>query len=209
MTFDEAIVQINRKAGHRRDVAAATIALTLAIEALESDVFSPWFLLSEFANTVTKESEQRVKLPKGFIKGYEHGELFYENEVGQPQPLVKQDFDDLVVEYSASEPGRPVHYAFTNKYYRVFPLPDAAYNIFMLYYRKSDVAWTNPDNRNVWLEHVSRYVIAKAAIILMEDTRDVKGIAIQDRVAIEERVKLIARNTEHDEINVDRTTSLN
>jgi len=211
MTFDEAIRQINRKAGHRRDTAAAEDALNLAIESLEADTFLPWFTLSEKVRGNTTEGENRVPLPRRWLKGYTDGELFYREDVsGKTTKLIKDDYEDLVIAFEGNgEPNLPTHYALVGNYYRLFPEPDDTYTLFMLYHQKSMRAWDNPDNVNAWLENAARLTVAKAAIILMEDTRDVKGMAIQEKVFAEERTKLMVRNTELEEINSDREMSLN
>ncbi len=209
MILSEVIEQINIKAGFRRDVPKATMALTLAINHLENDRFLPWFLLSEYEHTLTCTNESRIPLPDRFLKGYEEGELYYLDDEGIPQLLYKADLDDAEAEYQGASPGAPVHYAQTGKYFRIFPRPDKAYTLRMIYYKKSRTAWADPDNINIWLDEAPRLVIACAAIILMEDTRDIKGIQIQDAVREVERSNLLARNVERHEINLSRQRSTN
>ena len=206
MNVNEVVTQINQKAGFRTDVVKAKSALTLALTYLESQQFHPWFLLSELVHTNTTANEDRVPLPADFLIGYEEGELYLEVD-DLVIALMKTDFEDIQTGDMAT--GLPCYYALTNGYYRLYPTPDREYKLKMIYYKKSRKAWDDSENVNLWLVEAPRLAIACAASILMEDTRDEKGMAIQDKVKNEELRILMNRSIERRETNLGRERGLN
>lgn len=209
MDLATVLSQINTKAGFRRDVAKAQEALTLALEHLENEKFLPWFLLSEYETALTCTAESRIPLPDHYIKGFEEGELYYIDDAGIMRELIKVELDEAQHHYAEAVPSYPQHYALAGKYFRLFPAPDKQYRLKMMYYRKSRKEWADPENVNIWLQEAARLVISCAAIILMEDTRDMTGLQIQGTVRDIEWQNLYYRHVERAEINHSRDRGLN
>ncbi len=219
MKYDDVIAAINKKAGHRRDAKEAKAALEVALTSAENGlllssgaIFYPWFLVSEMAHTLTLGDDYRVQLPCGFIMGYEEGELFY-TPMGETRPyaLVKGDLDDLINAEANGliEGDQPQYYALTGNYYRIFPKPISDYPLNMLFYKRQPREWADEYNVNRWLIEAPKLIISMASIELMEDKRDMKGIALQEKILATETQRLYVKDVARNEINMVRERGLN
>jgi hypothetical protein len=135
--------------------------------------FTPWFLLSEDATYAVTAAEQRVPIPADMLQEFEDGALFYGYD-----PLVKYDYDALVEKFQNSV-GPPKAYALVNDYFIVFPVPDAAYNVRMKYYKTDtlpSVVLTSAEN--LWMKNAAHWLIAKTGSAIARYIKDADATAL-------------------------------
>lgn len=165
MLRDDAVARIKRRLLYR---SGSTIdadivnALQDAQVRLEGRPFLPWFLVSEVSSILTTSGEERIPLPTGFIREIEQDALWYYNSAAatdeQWTPLMKDDLDALRSAYPGV--GAPKAYALLDDYFRIFPTPDAAYTLKMIFYKEDTVLDTNVENG--WLLHAPWLMIGEA-----------------------------------------------
>lgn len=174
------------------------LQIDAAITRLEQLPFQPWFLLSENNSTQTIIGDRRLPIPIDFLGVYEEGTLYIAPDGdGRMVPLAKKSQDELRPYYN--DKGVPKFYALTNKYFRLFPEPDAAYDMELLYYAKTAVpmAVDNP-----WLVNVPDlliYTVVQNMLTPRKDGNADKFKALADM----EYQKLIARHTAREELDRD------
>jgi hypothetical protein len=163
MLRDTAIALIAARLGDRDDLTNQLIAeMQLAQTRLESDIFLPWFLLSEKATMETEIGEDRIPLPCDFLMEFEEGTLFYvDDEEEEPVPLVKETFEKIREAYPGT--GAPKAYALTNGYFRLRYVPDAVYTLGVIYYQRDTVLDSNIENR--WLLNAADWLIAETGMV--------------------------------------------
>lgn len=170
MTRDEAVSLMAIQLGFRTDQATNLVTVLKAAQVtLERAPTKPWFLLSERAYINTVANEPRVKLPTTFLLEHEENGLTYIPTGEDPVPLVKETLDQLKVIYKANE-GAPEAYALDGNYFRLFPIPDAAYVIEMYFYQMDAVLDTNIENQ--WLKYAPLYLMGEAGMLLSSGLRD-------------------------------------
>jgi hypothetical protein len=163
MLRDTAVNLIARRLGNRTDLNDSIIAeLQFVQELLENREYLPWFLLSELASTSTVADEERLALPSDFLMEYEQGALWYYSASSETKwtPLVKRPIEDLKGAFDSS--GAPQYYALANGYFRLGPVPDAVYNIKMLYYKRDEGLDTNIENN--WLKYAPALMVAMTGV---------------------------------------------
>jgi len=178
MDRDTAVATIARRLGNRTDLTRLGIVdeMQLAQTRLENEILEiPWFLLSEVSQATTTVDEERLEIPSDFLKEHEEGTLFlYDSSLDDPWVgLEKHDWDDIVAKYTTT--GQPKVYALVGKYFRLGPVPDAAYEMKMIYFKHDTVLSTNIEN--LWLEHVPELLIAETGKIIAENIVNDKAYA--------------------------------
>ena len=162
MTRDEIVAIVKARLGNRggtlQDVSIQN-ELKLVQETLEASEFLPWFLLSETADSSTTANEERIAVPVDFIREHEEGFLYlYDAALDNPWvALPKIDLEDARRDFPST--GRPKVYALTNKYFRLFPIPDKSYALKMMYYQHQPVLSSNITND--WTSWFSTYLVEK------------------------------------------------
>lgn len=128
-----------------------------SIARLENRDFYPWFLLSENNVYEAQPGEGRIPLPQDFLMEFEEGALFRHDSNGSVTVLSKKTFEELREEFTP-DLGTPESYALTNKFFRLFPVPDKPCRVEMLFYRRTkDVEVQD----NPWLEEASELIMAE------------------------------------------------
>lgn len=190
MTFDEAIADIQRGMGYRTDLSdEIVLELNKRMRILERRPVRPWFLLSEWHQTVLEIGEQRVQLPSDFLFEYEEGMLYIydEEDLEDPWKELTKDDEDFLRQYQLGD-GPPEFYSIAADYIVLFPVPDDEYIIKMKYYKK-DAAITTGAGTNLWLTYAPDLLIAETGYIVAAN--------IQNAVAMgrfrEERAEASAR----------------
>lgn len=188
MIGSQAVSQIQRVLGFRSDRAAEILEeLQLAQVRLEEGVgapegaqgqslmgdFLPWFLETEISSIFTVAGEERVPIPTDFLDEVEQDALWYFTPATGSDPekwtaLKKDDIDFLRGRFPGS--GPPQAYAFQAQYFRIFPLPDAAYKLKMIYFKKDAVITLGTENK--WLANQPFIVIAEAGYHMAMSLRD-------------------------------------
>ena len=209
MTRDEAVALIQEGLGFRTTLSSNIIThLQLAQETLEKAPTKPWFLISEDSYIDTTAAEQRLVIPTDFLEEPDQAVLRYipDTLTDGEVDLVKDDYDVLRKNYFDSstgtiETGEPEAYALQGAYFRIFPTPDDAYTLRMIYYAKADILDTNIEN--VWLEHIPLLLIGKAGKQIAASLRDKDALAIFAGYENEGRVLLHSQNIARDMANRD------
>ena len=173
-----------------------------AINRLEVREFLPWFLLSEMNFYTTKIGEPRVPIPRGFLMEYEEGSLFLDIPETEYTTICKKSLDQIADEWTMKS-GKPLYYALTNSYFRLYPIPDAGYKIEMIFYRKSEFL-KHEDGENAWFDNASDLVVAETCWGMLTARRD-KQAEYWRGIAEQEWQRLIMRDTERREMNRDVT----
>ncbi len=146
---------------------------------LEKGTTLPWFLKTEVSSISTFTDEERVKLPSDFLRQWEEDPLWYfdgdaEEDEDKWKALVKDDLEFLRNSFPSS--GPPEAYALDDSYFRIFPTPDEAYTLKMIYYKKDEVLSSNIEN--LWLEHFPWLLIGKAGASLAAGLRDKEAVSV-------------------------------
>lgn len=123
--------------------------------------FWPNFLVSELSSATTTANESRLPVPQDFIIEVEDGALFRLEE-DQWVGLEKTFWDRI--QASRTDPGKPTIYAFMGDYFYLYPTPDAAYEMRLIYYQGAASLDTNIENR--WTSHAPDLMVAGLGEIL-------------------------------------------
>ena len=168
MTRDEGVALIKQHLSFRQSLDSEIVTnMKFAQIALESGPTKPWFLVSEDSFATLTVDDERLALPDDFLEETEDAVVKYrpddwpdEEEVD----LVKDQYDVLRKNFACEAPGAPKAYALLGNYFRFFPLPDEAYTIRMIYFKKDTVLTTNVENG--WLKHVPLLLLGSAGLLI-------------------------------------------
>lgn len=184
MTRDEAVSRIQRGLGFYTMRSTEIIdELKLAQEMLEDREELPKFLLSEISSISTTADEERVPFPSDFLAEYDGDALWYYNSSAEQDKdkwvkLKKDYLDELRTTASLAGSGAPQAYSRDGLYFRIFPTPDDAYPLKMMYFKTDTVLDTNVENK--WLAKVPLLLIGiagKAIASAMHDQGAVTAFA--------------------------------
>ena len=186
MNRDLAVAAIRRQLGFRTDLASdITSELQIAQAELEKGPTKPWFLVSEDSYKRTTVGEQRLELPSDFLEEVEDGVLRYvpdtpadNSDESNEVDLVKEDYDILRKNYLLNTGGPPEAYCLLGKYFRIFPTPNEAYLIRMIYFKKALTLDTNIENE--WLEHVPLLLMGSAGLKIATALRDSGAASVNE-----------------------------
>lgn len=174
MTRDEAVVLIKDWLARPDDTdldAKIVRQMKYVQESIcENHITLPWFLLSEFLTIITIEGEERIPLPDNFLREQEECALWIKDpDTSKWVPLVKDDYDLLAEKFP--DPGMPKGYDL-GKYFRVKPVPDAAYEIRQRVYQRDTALDTNIENN--WLKYAGDWFLNEVtrytALRVLRDT---------------------------------------
>jgi len=174
-----AIQEIAYRLGNRTDLNARILSVMDQVQAdiLEKDTFLPWFLLSEDKYITTTSGEERVPLPTGFLREYEGGTLWYYDSTADVPwtPLIKDEHQDLrsALGDTIDSPGAPAYYALTGSYFRLAPVPDAAYTLYIKAWIADTLpsALLNDTTSNLWLTNAPQRLITETLIVMGRQLR--------------------------------------
>ncbi len=175
MMRSEAIAAIQRRLAYHTGLSTTIIdELKYAQTELEGLPELPFFLRTEVSEIDTTATEERVPVPTDFIRELEDEDcLYYFNAAAAEAtdvwtPLAKEELRFLRAEYPGE--GPPAAYYLGNEYFRIFPTPDAAYRLKMIYLAHDDVL--DSDIENKWLKHRPSILIARAGLHIAQNSRD-------------------------------------
>jgi len=180
MTRDEAVSIIQTQLAFRSDKAAEIIvALKGQQERMEHALELPFFLRSEVSDINTTVDEERLEVPSDFLREWDEDALWYFNSAAADASkwtrVVKEELELLRRNDDFAGEGPPEAYALDHKYFRIFPTPDLAYPMKMIYYGQEAVLDT--DIENGWLEHVPYLMIGKAGRQIASALHDKEALA--------------------------------
>ena len=163
---------------------------------LERGTTLPWFLQTEVSSISTVDGEERVKVPSDFIREVDEDPLWYFNGSAEEAAdvwtaLAKDELEVLRRTYPGE--GAPIGYNLDPSYFRIFPTPDAAYVLKMIYYKKDAVL--DSDIENLWLEHFPLLLVGMAGFSLASGLRDKDAITLFNAMRVEQRATMV-RDTE-------------
>lgn len=190
MTRDDAVTLILNRVGQRGGAFGAADAVLGAQvitemqqqqdELEKSDLGTmPWFLSQEYtdASFVTAIGVTTVAHPPRFLRELDEVRvaLFYQDTTilddDQWVPIEKEDYDVLKTALGGESPGKPQGYCWIGEAFRLFPIPDAVYQLKVLAYIGDTVLTTNIENK--WLKYAGRVLIGKTG-------EAVAGVGIRD-----------------------------
>lgn len=159
MTRDDVITLLGYRLESRTDLVERIMLEMRLVQStiLEEHEWLPWFLESELAEASTTSGEWRVPVPEDFLMEMEPAALWITDADGVRKELKKMDMDVAAERYSGT--GCPQVYALHGNYFYLFPTPDQAFPLQMLYYaRDTDMAAENVETN--WLKYAPDLVIA-------------------------------------------------
>lgn len=197
MTRGEAIAEVALGLGNRTDLDAQIgVQLQRAQRALEEDAALQKlpFLLSEYTRTNTTAGEERVALPVDFLGEYDEGTLWiYDATLSDPWKELEKGWLEELKAYYVGE-GEPKEYALSGGYFRLFPTPDDAYELRMLYWQRQPTL-VNLGDTNAWLTEAADLLIAETGVRTAKYVRDaaaLKMFAADRQVAYDRAMRMIS-----------------
>lgn len=169
------------------------------INRLENEDFRPWFLLSENNTYKTTIGERRVPVPREFLSEYEDTALYVVHD-GLDYPLQKMSQEEARVKWQGSQ-GLPQAYALTNKYFRLFPAPDAEYELELIFYRRSGAL---ANDENPWFVEAADWVIYDTAAHMLLARKDKRYVEME-QLSQEQKALVMRRHVEREEANREVT----
>jgi hypothetical protein len=208
MLRDDAVVLVQEKLGYRSDLKDSIIRnMKLAQSQLELGPTKPWFLLSEDSTTTLTPEESRVGLPDDFLCETEDAALIYvPDDVDEEEWILgKRDYDTLLKTYKGvvlpSVARPPRYYALRGDYFIIFPKPDAAYTLKMVYYKRGESLDTNIEN--VWLKQCPYLLMGKAGLLVSPGLRDLNATNTFNSWEREGRLAMYTRNEDREHAGRD------
>lgn len=196
MTRDEAVAFIKEICGYRQTGDATIIKmLERAQTELQRGPTFPWFLLSERSQILTTIADERIPLPTDFLGEYEDDGIWLRVDNDDPEQdiLLEKDDLDLLRGLYKNTSGQPISYSKDGLYFRLFPTPDAEYQLRMQYYQKG-TSLLSGNIENEWLKYSPNSVIGKAGYWYASTLRDQEAKATFKEMETEARVVLETEN---------------
>lgn len=210
MTRDKAKYLISLRLGRRPDlyddiVQEMDLAMTVTLG--QDPALDPWFLLTDPVGLQTVPDVATVAVPEEFFLEVEESKLQIQQDDGSWTPLGKYDVDDLETHYVGAEPGSPEAYALTGAYFRLYPTPDAVYNLRFMHRKIAASLLNEPDGENEWLLYAPDLVIAHVAAHMAAEYLQNQELALAIAAGSLKRAtdRLIRLNEARAQINHPRT----
>lgn len=203
MTRDEAVSLIQQQLSFRTDQSTNVVTyLQLAQQTLEKSPALPWWLKSERSTIATTSGEQRIQVPSDFLREDDDSQLAYipTSTDSDIVHLKKDSVAELEAMYQRTT-GAPEAYALDGMYFRIFPTPDAAYTIRMVYFKRDTVLTTNVENK--WLQHLPYLLMGVAGGMMASALRDKTAQATFQGWAAEGYKLLLTENVARETANMD------
>lgn len=186
MKRDQAVTHLLRRAGQREGDSTLETQVIEEMQLIQESyeqmgvptprggTFWPGFLLKEVTTAQTTQGDARMQLPNDFLQEYEGSGLFAYNTDGDEEwtPLAKVEWTDLRREFASTSDDQdtPKYYSLVGQYFYLFPVPDASYDIKMIYYGQDSVLSSNIENE--WLKHAPWLLIAATGEAMASNLRD-------------------------------------
>lgn len=164
-TNSEVIERVLKRLGNRssEDLRAyAELEIQTKIQEYEQGPLLPWFLEIEQPLQAVVDTET-VDLPADFLREVEGGGLRIQTVDGVWQQLTKLPLDKMRKEVADEDSGLPEAYAMLGSYIYLAPIPDSAYALRLVYYRRSVEFQDSADTATDWCAHATNLVVYGAA----------------------------------------------
>lgn len=196
MTRTELVAQIMALLGFRTDARTEQQVLAqipIQQRRLENGATKPWWLLSEYVTLNTVIGEQAIALPSDFISEHEEDGLsVWVEDENRFRSLIKSDLDQLNENYRDTT-GIPEAYALVGDFFRVFPLPDAEYDLRMLYYVKEPALSVGASENKFTIEQ-PELLMAAVGLRVAQALRDQAAQVTFRDMGTEARVEMFRQN---------------
>lgn len=203
MTKSELVQLLGWRLGDRDDVEERINAELVYIQdnVLEAKEWCPWFLLSEESHASTVAGDARVPLPDDFLMEAEEQHLYILVN-GEKKELTKVDPDRILRKGEA--PGVPYAYASVGEYLYFYPLPDAAYPVYMRYYKK-DIPLNTEGTVPKWFKYAGDVVLSEVGkVIAGKHLKDAGAEASFAADAQAAWIRLYSKHTAMQDVNMAR-----
>ena len=160
-------------------------AMNLAKRQLEGAPELPWFLLTEVSSVTCTAGDERLQVPTKFLREAEEDSglfIYNTSDLDADNPdewiaLQKWDNETLRDNYSDQTVAldQPTHYALVGDYFKLYPVPDEAYTLKMIYYSQDTDFSSGSDTENEWLKWAPDVIIGKAGKWVATRKRDIKA----------------------------------
>jgi len=178
MTLNDAVDTISGRLGQRAGLEERIIAeMKFAQAVQEGRAFLPWFL-QEIALVQTVVADPLLAFPTGFLREQdEECGLFLTQDDGSLLPLLKAEYTALLRMETLKGSGPPKAYALYGGGYRIFPVPDAVYDLEALYYKADSFPASGADT-NKWLTEGASLLIAATGVGVAKFLRSVESVQL-------------------------------
>lgn len=174
MTRDEGVALIKQQLAFKQTLDSVIVQnMKFAQTTLETSPEKPWWLISEEATVNTTSSEERVLVPVTFLHEVNEARLVYRPATfpdSKEVSLQKEDYDQLKIDFEDVPSGPPQAYALLGGYFRMFPLPDAIYQLRMIFYEQDTVLTANVENG--WLKNNPMLLLGSTLKLVAGPIRD-------------------------------------
>lgn len=164
MLRSELVTLIENRLGSRTGLTARIVAEANLVQShtLEKGDFLPWFLINaQYVSTAV--GDESVEVPSGFLREYDEGGIWVENDDGSWTQLEKDSYDTLAADTDLTEDlGVPTHYALAGGDIYLFPAVETAGRIKVLGYYADTLLSAVTDTTNLWLTHAADLMAALA-----------------------------------------------
>lgn len=179
MNKSDAVDIVAYRLGNRTDLdtrIGQEMSLVQETRLERSELPLPWFLLTENAYIDTVASEQRLPVPSNFLREYENGALwYYVSGADVEWTMLCKDSEQILraaLGDTLSATGKPSHYSLTGDYFRLYPVPDAVYRIYMKYYAQDTLITAVSDTaENSWLKYAPDLLISETLLKMSRQLR--------------------------------------
>lgn len=201
MLLSAAITLLKFRLGSRTDADLDTLIPIEMGEAqfeLERGGEPPWFLLKASGAWATTPGVRGVAVPGDFLLEFDDEALRVEDSAGNLLPLEKGNYKESLTYWGTSQ-GVPSGYALVGQEIRLFPIPDAIYQLSTVYFG-ADVSPTTltSGQTNLWLTWGADLLLARTGrrmATYLRDSELVKVFSGEEVLALTRiRVETEARN---------------
>ena len=205
MTFNQLIGTLIVQFGNRLDLRERFCGELEFIKefTLEDDPsFTPYFLLEDVENFAFTADVQTYALPTGFIKEYEYGFIFQDDDT---TPLIKEskEFNQIFhVENdgTVSTGEKPTHYSIVGSKIYLYPTPSIAGNVRIQYYKKT--GRIKGDDTNPWLTDGGDWMLNEVGSVVAQEIQNTELALLFDARAQRSRRRLMGKTEERHSMNM-------
>jgi hypothetical protein len=175
--------------------------LKLAQTRLETDPVLPWSLLTELAAITLTAGESRIIVPADMIREYDGGSLEVLDAEGKEHPIKKGIWENIRYDSRYATNALPKKYATVGGYFRLRPIPNAAYVLKMIYWKEDAVITVGAENN--WLKYHPDLVIAEAGQVIATGLKNEAAVKMFVNTAAAERTRLLIANEAREHANME------
>lgn len=204
MTFDQIIGTLIVQFGNRLDLRGSFCQQIEYLKEfkLEDDPnFTPYFLLEPLEDLAFSAGVASYNLPTGFIKEYEYGFAWQDNETVE---LIKESYDfnqrfHKTADESIATAATPTRYSIVGSKMHLYPVPNASGVIRIQYYKKT--GRLKGDNTNPWVTDGADWLLNELGALVAEEIQHNDLAVLMGRRAQTARLRLMGKTEERHSMN--------